>query len=270
MDKRKKLSVEVADTNYKRSLGLMHRKHLGQDEGMLFKFPQKQKLSFWMQNTYIPLEIAFLDDSGKILQIAEMIPMSTKMVSSQDECDMALEVNRGWFKKNNVDVGDKISNIKETLKNISVKKFAQALPNDNDPEQEIAPEIQEEPPAIEPEANQEGEQEQKQQEALNNPKVKINRSIRDIIEYADKNDLPLMIIYRTMEGNTIGPRKFMPINHRYKIKTGPNGEHLEAYDASASISLGRMEIEGGTIKTPLISNIVSLQPVEPNQGMQNI
>ena len=64
-----KLRVEVADTSEKRQIGLMYRDSLVDDHGMLFKFPSANHLSFWMQNTYIPLDIAFINDDGRILQI---------------------------------------------------------------------------------------------------------------------------------------------------------------------------------------------------------
>ena len=70
----KKLFVELANTHIKQAYGLMDRKSLPDNNGMLFKFKYAHNLSFWMRNTYIPLDIAFLDDNGKVLQIESMAP----------------------------------------------------------------------------------------------------------------------------------------------------------------------------------------------------
>jgi uncharacterized membrane protein (UPF0127 family) len=93
----KKLKIELADTPSKRELGLMGRKKLAQNNGMLFKFPESNVLSFWMKNTYIPLDIAFLDDNGRIVQIESMNPLSTRTTSAKQPCRYALEVNKDWF-----------------------------------------------------------------------------------------------------------------------------------------------------------------------------
>ena len=107
----KKLYVEVADTPIKRETGLMGRKQLSSDRGMLFKFPNKMKLSFWMKDTYIPLDIAFVDDDGKILQIEQMSPLNTKSIRSVFPCKYAIETNKNWFKDNHVGVGDYIDGL---------------------------------------------------------------------------------------------------------------------------------------------------------------
>ena len=64
-----------------------------------------------MANTYIPLDIAFFDDDGKIFQIESMTPLSTKKISSNKPCRYALEVNRGWFRDNNIRVGNYIGGV---------------------------------------------------------------------------------------------------------------------------------------------------------------
>lgn len=103
------IEAEVADTPNLLSQGLMWREKLGQNNGMLFKFPSLIEASFWGKNTYIPLDIAFIDAKNKIVDIGEIAPLSTRMVRSKMPCVMAIEVNNGFFKTNNITVGDTIS-----------------------------------------------------------------------------------------------------------------------------------------------------------------
>lgn len=111
-----KLKIEVARTFSERYQGLMNRTSMPENNGMLFVFDRPQKLSFWMKNTYIPLSVAYLDKNKVIKEMYDMKPQSM-MEKTQDltsypskcECQYALEVNQGWFKKNKVKVGDKIS-----------------------------------------------------------------------------------------------------------------------------------------------------------------
>lgn len=102
-----KIEAEVADSPDLLAKGLMYRKSMGEFEGMLFKFLSPLYGSFWGKNTYIPLDIAFIKNN-EIKCIKNIVPMSTKSVSSNDFCDMAIEVNAGFFSKNNIKSGDKI------------------------------------------------------------------------------------------------------------------------------------------------------------------
>lgn len=87
--------ISVADTPAKQEQGLQYVRDLPADSGMLFKFKHPRVLSFWMKNTYIPLDIAFLDDEGRIIKTEKMIPMSLRAISSGTPCAMALEVPSG-------------------------------------------------------------------------------------------------------------------------------------------------------------------------------
>jgi uncharacterized protein len=105
------LQVEIAATRAHRGRGLMFRKSLPDDRGMLFIFPEERPLDFWMRNTHIPLSIAFADASGRILRIAEMQPLSDAAVSSGAPARYALEVNSGWFARHGVQPGDDLRDL---------------------------------------------------------------------------------------------------------------------------------------------------------------
>jgi len=104
-----KLTIEVADTPAALAHGLMYRKNMPNDEGMLFKFPSIREANFWGKNTYIPLDIAFIDKNNRIIEIKKITPMSTKVVRSEGLCAMALETNAGFFNSNGVSVGHTIN-----------------------------------------------------------------------------------------------------------------------------------------------------------------
>jgi uncharacterized membrane protein (UPF0127 family) len=103
--------VEIADTDATRSLGLMHRTELPENRGMLFVYPQSARLSFWMKNTLVPLDIAFIDRSGYIIDIQSMTPMSEESHRSPLPVPYALEVNRGWFERHGVRVYDRVDGL---------------------------------------------------------------------------------------------------------------------------------------------------------------
>ena len=102
------ISVEIADTDQLRTLGLMNRKTLDEDNGMLFIFEDERKLSFWMKNTLIPLSIAYISKHGEIKEIYHMEPLDESSVKSTRSVMYALEMNQGWFEANNISVGDRI------------------------------------------------------------------------------------------------------------------------------------------------------------------
>jgi len=102
------LYVEVADDPWKHRMGLMFRDYLPENGGMLFVFPYPQRLSFWMKNTYIPLSIAYISGDWRILEIYDMEPLSEKPVTSKNRVQYALEVNRGYFQKRGIKVGDRV------------------------------------------------------------------------------------------------------------------------------------------------------------------
>ncbi len=107
----KPVLVELAVNTADRAQGLMHRSHLPPDDGMLFIYPDSAPRSFWMKDTKIPLSIAFADQDGKIVRIADMQPLVTRSTKSLYPAKYALEMNRGWFERNDVHEGDRITDL---------------------------------------------------------------------------------------------------------------------------------------------------------------
>ena len=116
----RKLKVEIAETPSMIERGLMFRKKLEDDSGMLFKFKRPQELRFWGLNTYLPLDIAFISSDNEIIKIGDIKPLSTKVVSSDKDCVMAIEANLDFFNKNKIGIGSKINIIEENDDNIYI------------------------------------------------------------------------------------------------------------------------------------------------------
>jgi len=107
-----KLSAEVAVTEESRVRGLMYRKKpLAENGGMLFIFDTAGFHSMWMKNTYIPLSVAFIDDAGVILNIADMAPETTNTHTAAGFARYALEMNQGWFAKRGIKAGTKVEGL---------------------------------------------------------------------------------------------------------------------------------------------------------------
>ena len=102
------IEVELANTPEKRQQGLMNRTSLDDEKGMLFIFEKEKYLYFWMKNTGIPLSIAYISSSGQIIDILDLEPYSLKLVQSSKPALYALEVNRGFFMKKGIKVGDTV------------------------------------------------------------------------------------------------------------------------------------------------------------------
>ena len=105
------LQAEIADSDAERQVGLMYRDSMGQDAGMIFVYPDTKIRSFWMKDTRIPLSIAFLDDTGTIVRIADMRPFDTGHTSSMVPARYAVEANQGWFAEHNIEAGAKVTGI---------------------------------------------------------------------------------------------------------------------------------------------------------------
>jgi uncharacterized membrane protein (UPF0127 family) len=106
------LLAEVADTPQTSANGLMFRDSLPDNRGMLFIFEKPKTASFWMRNTKIPLSVAYLDATGKILEIRSLEPLDeTPVPSASSEILFALEVNKDWFARHGISSGARVSGI---------------------------------------------------------------------------------------------------------------------------------------------------------------
>ena len=102
--------VEIADDPRERALGLMYRRAMPDDEGMLFDFGEEQPASFWMRNTYISLDMLFIRADGTIESIAERTtPLSEKSVPSKGPVRYVLEIKGGLSDELGIEAGDRVS-----------------------------------------------------------------------------------------------------------------------------------------------------------------
>lgn len=99
------IQAEVAQTRSEQSAGLMHRRSMGVNEGMLFVYDTPQVRCYWMRNTVIPLTIAFADDDGTIVNLKDMQPRSEQSHCSTRPVRYALEMNQGWFQERGLKPG---------------------------------------------------------------------------------------------------------------------------------------------------------------------
>jgi uncharacterized membrane protein (UPF0127 family) len=103
-------TVELADNDAEREKGLMYRKDLPEGHGMLFDFHQEAPVGFWMQNTYISLDMIFIRGDGSILRIAENTePLSTRIIPSGGPVRAVLEVIGGTARKMGIAPGDRVA-----------------------------------------------------------------------------------------------------------------------------------------------------------------
>jgi len=103
--------AEVVSDYATRGQGLMHRKSLAQNAGMLFIFDEASVHCMWMKNTLIPLSVAFIDDRGAIVNIADMEPHSETSHCAGQPVRYALEMNRGWFAARGIKPGSCLGGI---------------------------------------------------------------------------------------------------------------------------------------------------------------
>lgn len=102
------VQAQVAAQPDQRQIGLMYRREMPTNEGMLFVFEDASPQCFWMRNTLLPLSIAFIADDGTIVNLADMKPMTEDSHCSSKPVRYALEMNVGWFAKRGIGPGFKL------------------------------------------------------------------------------------------------------------------------------------------------------------------
>lgn len=103
------VTAEIADTQGTMQTGLMYRKTMPENHGMIFVFPEERQASFWMHNTDLPLDIAYLDRNGKLLEVHAAKPHDDSPIpAATSNIAYALEMNQGWFAKKSISVGTNI------------------------------------------------------------------------------------------------------------------------------------------------------------------
>lgn len=111
-ERRHPFRIEVAKSRAARMRGLMQRRHMDADAGMLFDFVRPQQINMWMKNTYIPLDMLFIESSGRIAGIvANTTPFSTTVIASPKGVQAVLELNAGTASLLNIEVGDMVEHI---------------------------------------------------------------------------------------------------------------------------------------------------------------
>ena len=103
------IDAQVAMSPREREIGLMHRKEMPAQEGMLFAFEQPATQCFWMKNTLLPLTAAFVADDGTIVNLADMKPMTEDSHCSEKPVRYVLEMNQGWFAKRGIKAGTRLT-----------------------------------------------------------------------------------------------------------------------------------------------------------------
>lgn len=102
------IKAMVADSAPEQQMGLMFRREMKTNEGMLFVFERAAPQCFWMKNTPLPLSAAFIDDDGRIVNIEDMQPLSLDSHCSTKPVRYVLEMHQGWFAKRGLKAGDKL------------------------------------------------------------------------------------------------------------------------------------------------------------------
>ncbi len=104
-----RIDSQIAQTPEQRAIGLMFRKQMPPQEGMLFVFEQASVQCFWMKNTLISLTAAFVGDDGVLVNLADMKPQTTDSHCSAKPVRYVLEMNQGWFAKRGIKPGQRLA-----------------------------------------------------------------------------------------------------------------------------------------------------------------
>ena len=220
--------VEVADTPAARETGLMYRERVPKNGGMLFAFNSSFRLSFWMKDTKVPLDIAFIDDDMVVREIHEMAPMSTRSTAASFACRYALEANAGWFAEHGV-----------VPRSVLTAAWA---PDDAEPAiPEPAEAVPETPQPEEPFA----EERKPPQDLV------VNLSFKDAVPFANAHKLAIVFDYEFPENNV----------NSYILE--PLGEYIVKPGASAGdLICGPCRHSDGEYRNFIIDNILDFDLVE--------
>ncbi len=104
----RQFTLEIASDDRTRQVGLMSRKSMQQDHGIIFVFPDERRLSFWMDQTLIPLDIIYVDRDGEVVSIHSMKPLDLRQVTSARPAMYAIELNEGAAQRAGVKPGDRL------------------------------------------------------------------------------------------------------------------------------------------------------------------
>ncbi|BCY00977.1 DUF192 domain-containing protein [Stutzerimonas stutzeri] len=105
------LHAEYAQTVAQRERGLMGRRELAADSGMLFRFDEVRRHCLWMKDTPLPLSAAFFDEAGLLVDVIDLEPFNTEIRCSKRPARYALEMNQGWFDERGVELGARLAGI---------------------------------------------------------------------------------------------------------------------------------------------------------------
>jgi hypothetical protein len=211
-----------------------------------------------------------------------MYPLSTRSIRSNSDCKYALEVNAGWFKDNNISVGDRICEASLNTRKL-YSQVVKKKPEKKEEKKELnieksPPDILEDENVIDEEINegndiQESEVEGEYPKSVyavpyeegEKPEIDHIRDLRGKIKFANDNNLEMEVMYWTLRGHMLPPRKVKPMDGEgYVIKKGKSGEILVAFDTSPTIQGGGWSIKGGQPKSFILDNIVQLQIIGKN------
>lgn len=109
-----RIDAEIAADQPNRMQGLMNRRSMAANQGMLFVFPRADRHCMWMRNTLLPLAVAFLDEQGQIINIEEMQPQTENNHCAAAPARFALEMNRGWFASKGLKAGQRIAGVEKS------------------------------------------------------------------------------------------------------------------------------------------------------------
>lgn len=109
-----RIEAEVAADQASRVQGLMNRRSMAANQGMLFVFTQADRHCMWMRNTFLPLSVAFLDEQGRILNIEDMKPQTENNHCAAGPARYALEMNAGWFSGKGLKAGQRIGGVEKS------------------------------------------------------------------------------------------------------------------------------------------------------------